>query len=59
MTMQLWLESTGGGAVSIGNEREEDQEPHPDGEELAEDEDEADEERDPDPAGDEAEERRR
>lgn len=58
MTMLEWMETASGGAVSIGNEREEDQEPHPDGEELPADDEEADEERDPDPAGDAGESRR-
>lgn len=38
-----------GGAVSIGNEREEDQDPTPDGEELPEDEEVEDVKREPDP----------
>jgi len=59
MTMQLWPESARGGAVSIGNDRKEDQQPDPDGEVLPEDEGETDEERDPEPAGDETAERRR
>jgi hypothetical protein len=39
-----------GGAISIGTEREEEQDPTPDGEELPEDEEEVEEvKRDPDP----------
>ena len=38
-----------GGAISIGTEREEDQEPTPDGEERPEDDVEEDVKRDPDP----------
>ena len=42
-----------GGAVSIGNDPEGDQEPFPDGEELPEDDEVEDEHRDPDPTPDE------
>lgn len=39
-----------GGAISIGNQRQEDQDPTPDGEELPEDDEEvADVKREPDP----------
>jgi hypothetical protein len=42
-----------GGAVSIGSEQEEDQEPFPDGEELPEDDDVAEEKREPEAVPDE------
>lgn len=42
-----------GGAVSIGNEREEDQDPLPDGEELPEDDEAAEKKREPESIPDE------
>jgi hypothetical protein len=49
MSMQRTTVVDCGGAISIGNEREEDQEPTPDGEELPEDDEVEEVKREPDP----------
>jgi len=50
MTTQRATQVRFGGAIAIGNEREEDQDPTPDGEELPQDDDEEEDvKRDPEP----------
>lgn len=52
-TQSKTLFGMGGGAVSIGTDQEDQQDPTPDGEELPEDDEVADEHRDPEPTTEE------